>query len=154
KNEHWQSKPHQEQHLELLVYASPASNDAPCQRQEQKWRVGQKMAAEEHENLAGMEPKALVDAPARAQMRQRNPGMLRVPDNRRDGAKREHDEQRIQTGPRKLLSEPGRQGEHEQNRNKLECVRVFGKKSKPNQQSGERPKQRETRTLFQRQPEC
>ncbi len=66
------------------------------------------MGAEELKNLARMESEALLDAPARAQMRQRNPGMLRVPDNRRNGAESENDEQRIQAGPRKLLSKSGR----------------------------------------------
>ena len=40
-----------------------------------------------------MEAKALFNTPARLQMGQRNPGVLRVPDNRRDRAKSEDGKQ-------------------------------------------------------------
>ena len=86
-----------------------------------------------------MEAEALLNTAARAQMRQRDPGVLRVPDNRRDCAKSKNSEEQIQAGPRKLLSEPRSQREHKQNRHKLERVRIFGEKSKANQQSSEQP---------------
>ena len=37
---------------------------AHASREKQKWRIGQKMRAEELENLARMESKALLDTPA------------------------------------------------------------------------------------------
>ena len=51
------------------------------------------MFAEKHKDFPRMETKTLLDAAARSQMRQRNPGVLRVPHNRRDSAKSEHPEQ-------------------------------------------------------------
>src|ERR1044071_7029280 len=79
KNEHRGSKPHQEQHLELLIYASPAPNDAPSQRDKEKWRIDQKMLAEKRKNFARMETNTLLDAATRPQMPQRNPGVLPIP---------------------------------------------------------------------------
>src|SRR5439155_285468 len=87
------------------------------------------MGAEELKNLARMESEALLDAPARAQMRQCNPGMLRVPDNRRNGAESENDEQRIQAGPRKIKQEQARGGgEHrtEKAHTELICAKNGG----------------------------
>ena len=62
-----------------------------------------------------MKAETLLETPARAQMRKRDPGVLLVPDNRWDGAEGEYTKQQVQTGPRKLLSEPGSQCEYEQN---------------------------------------
>ena len=52
------------------------------------------------------------------------------------------------------MSEPRREGQHQNNRNKLQRVGVFGKKPEPDQQSGQRPMPGELRAFFQRKPEC
>ena len=53
------------------------------------------------------EIQAAVEIPARAQMRQRDPGVLRVPHNRRNRAKNEHPDQQIHAGTFEFPSEPG-----------------------------------------------
>src|SRR5439155_11709950 len=93
KGEHRQSKPHPEQDLELLIHAPPACDHPPRDCEKQKWRIGKKMRAEKRKNFEWMDSKPLFDASARSQMCQRDPGVLRVPHNRRDGAKSEHSEQ-------------------------------------------------------------
>ena len=45
-----------------------------------------------------MKSEAVVEIPTRAQMRQRDPGVLRVPNNRRDRAKNEQPDQQIHAG--------------------------------------------------------
>ena len=53
------------------------------------------MFAEKRQKLDRMKTEALLKTAARSQVRQRDPGVLRVPDNRRDRAKSEHSEQQI-----------------------------------------------------------
>ena len=79
-----------------------------------------------------MKPEAALETSARAQVRKRDPGMLRVPHNGRNRAKSENHEQQVQPGTLELLSEPGCQGEHEESRNQLKGVGIFGKKTKAN----------------------
>ena len=56
-----------------------------------------------------MEAETLLNPSTRAQMRQRDPGVLRIPDDRGDRTESESDKEQIQTGPRKLLSDSGGQ---------------------------------------------
>ena len=56
-----------------------------------------------------MEAETLLNPSTRAQMRQRDPSVLRIPDDRGDRAKSEYDKEQIQTGPCKLLSDSGSQ---------------------------------------------
>jgi len=87
------------------------------------------MLAQKRKNLGRMKTKAVLETSPRSQMHQRDPGMLLVPDNRRHCANGEYAEQLVQTRALECLSKAGSQCEHQQNRYKLKCVRVFGKKT-------------------------
>src|SRR5262249_5021833 len=106
ENEHRQSKPHQKQHLQLLIDTTPASNDPPDQCEKEKRRINEKMLEEKPENLERMKTEPMLEIPTRAQMRQRDPGMLRVPHNRRNRAKNEHPDQQIDAGAFEFPSQP------------------------------------------------
>ena len=69
-------------------------------------------------------------------MHRRDPGMLRVPDDRRDRANHEDPEQPIKPRTLKLLTQPRREGEYQQNTDDFECVGESAEKSQTNQQSG------------------
>ena len=62
-------------------------------------------------------------------MRQRDPGVLRVPDDRRDRAERETPSSGIKSGPLEFPAQPRNQREHEHDGDQLKCVRVFAEKS-------------------------
>src|SRR5207245_1217654 len=90
---------------------------------------------------------------ARAQVAQCDPGVLRIPDNRRKRADNENREQPIQTRSFEFLSQPRGKREHEQHANDLKRVRITTQKSETDQQSGQRPPKRKLRTFFSGEPE-
>ena len=110
------------------------------------------MFAEEFECLEWPKADVFRQTAACLQMRRRDPGMLRVPDDRRDGADNKTSEQPVQTRPFEFLAEPGRQSENEQGAHDFQGVDPATQKSKADQQSGQRPVERKLRTLFNREP--
>src|SRR5205814_8426056 len=105
--------------LELLIHPSPASDDAPCQCQEEKWRIGQKMFANKRNNFDRVQIKSVLDTATRSQMRKRDPGVLCVPHDWRHRAKSEYAEQYIESGTLEFVPKPGCQGQHHYNQNNL-----------------------------------
>src|ERR1700674_2742137 len=95
KREHRQTKPEQKENLELLVHPSPAPDHGPRQRAEEQRRVKYEMFAEEFECLERPKADVFRQTAACLQMRRRDPGMLRVPDDRRDGADNKTSEQPV-----------------------------------------------------------
>src|SRR5690348_6092339 len=97
------------------------------------------MLAKKFERLERTESDVFGQTAARSQMHGRHPGVLRVPDNRRDRADDEDSQQPIQTGSFEFLPEPGREREHEQDANDFERVCESRKKSETDQESSKRP---------------
>ena len=69
-------------------------------------------------------------------MRQRDPGVLPVPDDRRDCADDKNREQAIQTRPFEFLPQARSKREHKQKANHFERICVTAEKPEPDQQSG------------------
>src|SRR6476661_5900566 len=86
-------------------------------------------------------------------MRERDPGMLVIPDQRRQEAKCESEEEQIKPGPLEFATMPRRQREDEHDRDELKGVRVFGEKPEPDEQAGDEPESMGVRTFLQREPE-
>src|SRR6516162_2783499 len=102
-----------------------------------------------------MKTEAALEMPARAQMRQRYPGVLRIPDNRRNGAKKERPDQQVHAGPLEFASKPWNQRQDDQNRKCFKRIRILAKKAEPNQQTGKQPIPRAPKVLgvFHGKPE-
>ncbi len=100
-----------------------------------------------------MKAETVLEIPARAQMRQGNPGVLRVPDDWRNAAKTKNHQQQIQPRPLQFPPEPAGQRQHEKDGNQLQRVGVFRKEPEPDQQAGKRRVPGKMRRFFQRQPE-
>src|ERR1700730_11817025 len=90
KREHRQSKPKQKQNLELLIHAPPASDHRPGQRAKKQRRIEDEMFAKEFQRLKRAKADVFSQTAARPQMCERDPGMLRVPNDRRNGAQNEN----------------------------------------------------------------
>src|SRR5438034_1714550 len=100
-----------------------------------------------------MKAETALEIPARAQMRKGYPGVLRIPDNRRNGAKEEYPDQQVHTGPLEFAPKPRNQRQHDQNRKRFKRIRILAKKTEPNQQTRKRPVPREPRAFFHSEPE-
>src|SRR5471030_1172431 len=107
------------------------------------------MFAEKFEEFGQMKADAFIETATRTQMRERDPRVLRVPNNRGHGTSREDNERRIQTGPSKLVAPPRSKREDEQDRHELERVGVLAQKPEPDEQAGKRPPPRKVRTAFE-----
>src|SRR5438067_6286408 len=77
-----------------------------------------------------MKAEAAVEIPARAQMRQRDPGVLRVPDNRRNRAKNEHPDQQIHAGRLNFRRKRGTSART--NKNEINSKAIVYLQRKPN----------------------
>src|SRR5439155_2154964 len=97
------------------------------------------MLAKKFERLEGSKANVVSQAAAAAQMNHRDPGMLRVPNDRWDRANNKTSEQPISTRPFEFLAEPGRKSENEQDAHNFQGVDPSTQKSKANKQSGQRP---------------
>src|SRR5438552_7600492 len=86
-------------------------------------------------------------------MGQRDPGMLRVPDDRWQSADREGREERIEAGLLEFPAQSRDEGENEPDGDELESIRVFTKESKADKQTRHRPEPGKIRTALQGQPE-
>ena len=92
ERENRQSEPEKIERLELRLHARPARYDRPDEGQKQNWRIGQKMLRQENEDRCWMKSGIAFKSTARAQMIKRDPGVLRVPNDRRDRAEQEYPE--------------------------------------------------------------
>src|SRR5437870_10337850 len=110
------------------------------------------MLAKKFKRLEGSKANVVSQAAAGAQMNHRDPGMLRIPNDRWDRANNKTSEQPVQTRPFEFLAEPGRQSENEQGAHDFQGVDPATQKSKADQQSGQRPVERKLRTLFNGEP--
>src|SRR5476649_1330558 len=86
-------------------------------------------------------------------MRQRDPGVLRVPDDRRQRAKREDGEEKIEAGSPEFPAQSRNECKDEHDGDELESVGVLAKKSDPNQQTRDRPEPGKIRAALESQPE-
>src|SRR5438477_2083607 len=86
-------------------------------------------------------------------MRESDPGMLGIPDDGRDRAKGEDDEQEIKIGPAEFKTQSRNEEEREKDRDQLERIREFAEKAQADEQSRERPPPGEVRAAFEREPE-
>src|SRR5204863_8239292 len=106
----------------------------PNQRAEEQRRVKYEMLAKKFERLERPETNVFAQTPSRAQMNECDPGMLRVPNDRWNGANCEKSKQPIQTRPFELLAQTRRKSENEEYADDFEGVRVATEKSKDNNQ--------------------
>src|SRR5436305_12697628 len=86
-------------------------------------------------------------------MRKRDPGMLIVPAERRDEGERKAKEEQIKSEPLEFATVPRGERENEDDRDQLERVCVFAKKSDADEQSGGEPKPIRIRCPLEREPE-
>src|SRR6266849_3319520 len=85
-------------------------------------------------------------------MNQRDPGVLRVPNDRRNCTNDKNAEQPVQARSFEFLPEPRSKSENEQDAYDFEGVDPSTQKSKADQQSSHGPVERKLRTLFNREP--
>src|SRR5437588_13002563 len=111
------------------------------------------MHEEKCEQFARMDAHWPIERAARTQMTDRGPHAVRVPNDRRNGADREDDEQQIQRGPTEFTTVARHKCEHRDDRDELKCVRVFAKETEPDEQAGEGPPPRKFRAALERTPE-
>src|SRR2546421_12527305 len=93
KSENGQAEPKQEEHFELLIHAPPAADHAPNQRGKKQRRIENEMFAKKFQRLERTKADFFRQTAAPSQMGQRDPGMLPVPDDRRNCAEKEKREQ-------------------------------------------------------------
>ena len=77
---------------------TPVRHHGPREREKKERREGQEMHAEKTEHLERTDPERLVEPAAGAQMREGDPGVLVVPNQRRDETDSECAEEKIKTG--------------------------------------------------------
>jgi hypothetical protein len=90
----------------LLSRAAPIRDHGPDQRQKKQRRKGQEMRAEKSEHFERAKGERLVEAAAGAQVKERDPGVLRIPNDGRHQAKGESAEQKIQPATLELAAMP------------------------------------------------
>src|SRR5688572_22032469 len=111
------------------------------------------MRPEESEHFGWAKAERLVEPAARTQMEERDPGVLRVPDDGRHQANGESAEQEIEAWPLELAAMPRDEREHQQHRDELERVRIFAQKSQANEKTGRGPEPKRPRSSFEGDPE-
>jgi hypothetical protein len=148
-----QAEPDQIKHFELLPGPAPIRHHGPGKSKEKERREGQEMGAEKPEHFERTDAERLIEPTARLQMRERDPGVFRVPDDRRRQTKRESAEQKIELEALEFLAMTRHERQNQQHRNELERVRVFAKKTEPDEQTSRGPEPVGLRTALQRQPE-
>src|SRR5438876_234955 len=93
---------------------------------------------------------ALITAPkASAAMAQRDPVVLRVPDEHGDGEKREDREQRRKAGAAQFVPKFRRKREEQENREDLHRVGVFREEAATDERAGQRPPRGERGAFLQ-----
>src|SRR6476659_6950589 len=110
------------------------------------------MRAEKSEHLERADAEALIESATRLQMSQRDPHVLRVPNDGRNQAERERSQEKIEAAPFEFTPVPGNEREHQNNGNQLKGVGVFAEKTQPDQQPGRDPGPGRFRS-FERDPE-
>ncbi len=97
------------------------------------------MFPEKGKQLERMKAGRVIEAAPRLEMRERDPGVLGIPNERRNGAERADEKEQIKTRPHKFAAQLPGEKEDQQNREQLECVGEFAEKAKADEQPGERP---------------
>src|SRR2546423_11297864 len=87
-------------------------------------------------------------------MRERDPGVLVIPDQRRHQAKRESAQEQAEAGPFEFAAMPRDERENENDRNQFERIGVFAKKAEADQQPSEEPERFRVRGALEREPEA
>src|SRR5438477_12204022 len=113
KSEHRQTKPKEKEDFELLIYAAAASNHAPHQSGKEQRRIKKEVFAKKFERFERTKSHFFGQTAARSQVSQGDPGVLRVPDNRRNRANEKTTEQPIQARPFEFLPQPRRERQHQ-----------------------------------------
>src|SRR4029077_3653319 len=122
KEKYRQSEPEKIEDLEISLRASPARDCRPGQPEEKQRRIGCEMLAEKSEQLERMKARYFVETAARLEVGQRDPGVARIPNNRRDRAKTENQKEQIKIRPAKFAAQAPDENEHEQNRYQFDCI--------------------------------
>ena len=86
-------------------------------------------------------------------MRQGDPGVVRIPNDRRNRAESENEQEQIKIGPPKFPTQ-SRQEEDKNDRDQLERVGELAEKSEADEEPGERPPPGKERAAFERKPEA
>src|SRR5437762_7365118 len=105
------------------------------------------MFAEKGGQLEGMETKSAFETAARLQMAERDPNMLRVPDDRRNRAEKKTAEQQVEPRATEFLSQARGERQDKHDRHDLERVGVFAEKSETHEQSAKKPERSEERRV-------
>jgi hypothetical protein len=92
-----------------------------------------------NEQLERMKARYFVETAARLEVGQRDPGVARIPNNRRDRAKTKNQQEQIKIRPAKFAAQAPDENEHEQNRYQFDCIGKFAEKSEADEQTGQWP---------------
>src|SRR3981081_2334520 len=93
---------------------APARDHGPGQRQKKERRIKDEMFAEKFQDFERMKSDFFIQTPARPQMRERDPGVLSVPGDRRNSANRERAEKPIQSVRFEFAPQPWRNRQDKQ----------------------------------------
>ena len=74
------------------------------------------MLAQKSEQLERMKARYFVETAARLEVGKRDPGVARIPNNRRNRAKTKNQQEQIKIRPAKFATQARDENEHEENR--------------------------------------
>src|SRR4030095_15029626 len=100
-----------------------------------------------------MKARRFIETASRPEMGERDPGVTRIPKDRRNRAESENEQEQIKIRPAKFTAQAADEQEHEQNGYQLEGVGKLAEKSETDEQAGQRPPPGKIRRAFERQPE-
>ena len=100
-----------------------------------------------------MKTGRFVEAAARFEMRERDPGVLRIPNDRRNGAEGENERGANKGSAAEIRDAIRGRRRTSKNRDQLERVGEFAEKPKADEQPGERPPPGKERAPLERKPE-
>src|SRR4051812_30216392 len=100
-----------------------------------------------------MKAESSIETAAGLQMIDRDPGVLRIPNNGWQGGDDENSEQSVEPRLLEFLAQPWRHDQDKQNRNYFQRIGEFAQESQTNEQTSQRPVPGKCRASFQGQPE-
>ena len=110
EEENRQPEPEKVEGLELLPGAPPARDHRPGEAEKKERRIGREMLAEKSEELERMETGRVLEAAAGSEVREGDPGVLRIPDDRRNRAEREDEEEEVKIWPNEFATQAAGRG--------------------------------------------
>src|ERR1700680_2407708 len=152
KKKNGQTKPYQKQDFELLMNPTPTANSRPSNGGKDERRVNGKVLAKKAQQFTGAKGESFLETAPRTQMRECDPGVLRIPKDGRDRADNEYCDENIQSGAFEFWSQTRSKRDDEQDRDQFQRIGVFAEKTETDEQSGQRPVKRKARTFLGGKP--